>query len=203
VSAASRLGRVPRAVALLAAPLLLGLTACSDDPNSIAAQAKSGSRQGYVSQYGSYETIPEAKRQKPVALAGTTLDNQQWSSKDVLGKVAVINVWASWCPPCQSEAPELRKAAEAVAAADKPVAFMGINYRDNADSGRSTAKRWGIPFPSLDDPAGLTILALQGKVTAPPTTLVLDRTGRIAARVSGEVKASTLTGLVDDVLAEQ
>lgn len=196
--------RMPRAAVLLAAPLLVvGLSACSDDPNSIAGQAKSGNQQGYVSQDGAFETIPAAKRQKPVVLTGTTLDNQQWSSQDVVGKVAVLNVWASWCPPCQSEAPELRKAAEQIAAADKPVAFMGINYRDNADSGRATAKRWGIPFPSLDDPAGLTILALQGKVTAPPTTLVLDRTGRIAARVSGEVKASTLTGLVDDVLAEQ
>ena len=40
-------------------------------------------------------------------------------------------------------------------------------------------------------------------MTSPPTTLVLDRQGRIAARVSGTVSTSTLTGLVDDVLAEQ
>jgi thiol-disulfide isomerase/thioredoxin len=196
--------RMPRAAVLLAAPLLVvSLAACSEDPNSIAGQAKSGNRQGYISQDGTFETIPAEKRQKPIALTGTTLDNEQWSTQDVLGKVAVINVWASWCSPCDTEAPELKKTAEAFAAADKPVAFMGINYRDNPDSGRATAARWGIPFPSLDDPGGTTILALQGKVTSPPTTLVLDRTGRIAARVSGEVKASTLTGLVDDVLAEQ
>ena len=196
--------RMPRAAALLVTSLLvLGLSACSDDPNSIAAQAKSGNRQGYISQDGAFETIPAAKRKKAIALAGTTLDNQQWSSHDTLGKVTVINVWASWCSPCDTEAPELRKTAEAFAATAKPVVFMGINYRDNPDSGRSTAARWGIPFPSLDDPGGTTILALQGKVTSPPTTLVLDRTGRIAARVSGAVEASTLTGLVDDVLAEQ
>jgi thiol-disulfide isomerase/thioredoxin len=195
---------MPRAAVLLAAPLLvLSLSACSDDPNSIAAQAKSGNQQGYISGDGNVETIPAADRKKPVALTGTTLDNKQWSSQDVVGKVAVLNLWASWCPPCETEAPDLKKAAEAIAAAKKPVAFMGINYRDNPDSGRSTAVRWGIPFPSLDDPAGTTILALQGKVTSPPTTLVLDRTGRIAARVSGPVTASTLSGLVDDVLAEQ
>jgi thiol-disulfide isomerase/thioredoxin len=195
---------MPRAAVLLAAPLLvLSLTSCSDDPNSIAAQAKSGNRQGYISGDGNIETIAVADRRKPIALTGTTLDNKQWSSQDVVGKVAVLNLWASWCPPCETEAPDLKKAAEAATAARKPVAFMGINYRDNADSGRSTAKRWGIPFPSLDDPAGTTILALQGKVTSPPTTLVLDRTGRIAARVSGPVTASTLSGLVDDVLAEQ
>ena len=196
--------RMPRVALLLAAPLLvLSLSACSDDPNSIAAQAKSGNRQGYISGDGNVETIPAADRKKPVALTGTTLDNKQWSSQDVVGKVAVLNLWASWCPPCETEAPDLKKAAEAIAAAKKPVAFMGINYRDNPDSGRSTAARWGIPFQSLDDPAGTTILALQGKVTSPPTTLVLDRTGRIAARVSGPVTASTLSGLVDDVLAEQ
>ncbi|TPG14799.1 TlpA family protein disulfide reductase [Pedococcus bigeumensis] len=196
--------RMPRAAVLLAAPLLvLSLSGCSDDPNSIAAQAKSGNQQGYISGDGNVETIPAADRKKPVALTGTTLDKKQWSSQDVVGKVAVLNLWASWCPPCETEAPDLKKAAEAIAAAKKPVAFMGINYRDNPDSGRSTAARWGIPFPSLDDPAGTTILALQGKVTSPPTTLVLDRTGRIAARVSGPVTASTLSGLVDDVLAEQ
>jgi thiol-disulfide isomerase/thioredoxin len=196
--------RMPRAIVLLAAPLLvLSLSACSDDPNSIAAQAKSGNRQGYISGDGNIETIAAADRKKPIALTGTTLDNKQWSSQDVVGKVAVLNLWASWCPPCETEAPDLKKAAEAIAAAKKPVAFMGINYRDNPDSGRSTAARWGIPFPSLDDPAGTTILALQGKVTSPPTTIVLDRTGRIAARVSGPVTASTLSGLVDDVLAEQ
>jgi thiol-disulfide isomerase/thioredoxin len=186
------------------APLLLvALSGCSDDPNSIAAQAKSGNRQGYISGDGNIETIAAGDRKKPVALTGTTLDDKQRSPQEAIGKVAVPNLWASWCPPCETEAPDLKKAAETLTAADKPVVFMGINYRDNPDSGRATAARWGIPFPSLDDPAGTTILALQGKVTSPPTTLVLDRQGRIAARVSGAVTTSTLTGLVDDVLAEQ
>ncbi|HEU5455483.1 MAG TPA: TlpA family protein disulfide reductase, partial [Nocardioides sp.] len=59
-----------------------------------------------------------------------------------------------------------------------------------------------ITYPSLSDESGVLILALQGKAPTVPTTLVLDKTGRIAARVNGEVTASTLTGLVDDVLAE-
>ena len=64
------------------------------------------------------------------------------------------------------------------------------------------AKANSITYPSLSDESGVLILALQGKAPTVPTTLVLDRTGRIAARVNGEVTASTLTGLVDDVLAE-
>ena len=80
---------------------------------------------------------------------------------------------------------------------------MGINYRDNPDSGRSTAKRWGIPFPSLDDPAGLTILALQGKVTSPPDDARArpHRTDRRPGQRRGD--GVDAHGLVDDVLAEQ
>ena len=194
---------MPRALALLAVPVLAAsLAACSSDPNSISAQAKEGSRKGYISGDGAVEAIPVASRGKPVSLSGTTLDGAKWSASDAAGKVAVINVWASWCPPCQHEAPQLEKSWQGFAASGKPVVFMGINTRDNPASGVSTAKKWGTTFPSLNDESGVLILALQGKVTSPPTTLVLDRSGRIAARVNGEVTAATLNGLVEDVLAE-
>ncbi len=196
--------RTPRAAALVLAPVIaMSVAACSQDPNSIAAQAKSGSRQGYISGDGSIETIAAAKRGKPVALSGKTLSGDAWAVSDETGKVVVLNVWASWCPPCEAEAPELKKAADSIAAAAKPVVFMGIDTRDNPASGAATAKRHGIPYPSLNDEGGTMILALQGKAPFPPTTLVLDRTGRIAARVAGQVTSSTLTGLVDDVLAEK
>ena len=199
-----RTTRVVRASALLAIPVLVvSLAGCSQDPNSIAAQAKSGNRQGYISGDGTVESIPVAKRNEPVELSGKTLDGASWSVAGQAGKVVVLNVWASWCPPCEKEAPELKDAAEKVAAADEPVVFMGINTRDNPASGKATAKRQGIPYPSLDDQDGRMILALQGKAPTPPVTLVLDPSGRIAARVVGEVTSSTLTGLVDDVLAEK
>lgn len=196
--------RMPRALAALAAAgLLVSLGACSEDPNSIAAQAKSGNRQGYISGDGTLETIAPAKRNKPVRLSGKTLEGTAWSLTDTQGKVVVLNVWASWCPPCEAEAPELKKAAETISAAGKPVVFMGINTRDNVASAKATAARQGIPYPSLDDRDGLMILALQGKAPTPPVTLVLDPQGRIAARVVGEVTATMVTGLVDDVLAEK
>ena len=195
--------RTARVAALALAPLLAAaLAACSDDPNSLAAQAKDGSNKGYISGDGAVEVIAPAKRAKPVTVEGTTLDGKEWALADADGKVVVLNVWASWCGPCRLEAPELESAWQAVQRDDKPVVFMGINTRDNKASGIASAKKWGTTYPSLDDPSGVLILGLQGKVTSPPTTLVLDPEGRIAARVNGEVKASTLTGLVDDVLAE-
>jgi thiol-disulfide isomerase/thioredoxin len=188
---------------LLACLLAVGAAACGHDPNSIAAQAQDGSRKGYVSGDGSIETIAVSKRGSPVQLTGRTLDGSSWSVSQAAGKVVVLNVWASWCPPCEAEAPELRKAADALRSTGKQVAFMGVDTRDNPASGAATAKRHGLPYPSLDDQSGTMILALQGKALYPPTTLVLDRNGRIASRVAGQVTAATLTGLVDDVLAEK
>ena len=182
--------------------LALTLGACSDDPNSLAAQAKKGDRKGYVSGDGSVEKIGAGKRAVPVRLTGQTLEGEQWSVADEAGKVVVINVWGSWCGPCVAEAPDLQQAWVDLSAADKAVAFMGIDFREDPERGAAFIKANNITYPSLTDESGVLILALQGKAPTVPTTLVLDKTGRIAARVNGEVTTSTLTGLVDDVLDE-
>ena len=192
-----------RAVAGLVAGVL-ALSACSGGGGGIADEARSGNRQGYVSGDGVDRDDRGGRPRRPgraVRRRRSTASRGRRRTRG--GKVVVLNVWATWCPPCEAEAPELKKAAEAVAADGKPVVFMGINTRDNAASGRATIKKQGIPYPSLDDREGLLILALQGKAPTPPTTLVLDRQGRIASRVVGEVTAPTLTGLVDDALAEK
>lgn len=190
------------AALLAAATLTLSIAACAQDPNSIAAQAKAGDRKNYVSGDGSVEKIASGTRQEPVKLAGTTLEGRKWSTAEVSGKVVVINVWGSWCGPCVAEAPDLKKAWDALSASGKPVQFMGIDFREDPDRGAAFQKAQNITYPSLTDESGVLILALQGKAPTVPTTLVLDKTGRIAARVNGQVTASTLTGLVDDVLAE-
>lgn len=186
---------------LAAAVLLVGGTACSSDPNSIAAQAKAGDQKGYVSGDGAVETIPAADRAEPVALRGRLLDGTSWDSASTRGKVLVVNVWGSWCAPCVAEAPDLQKVWAELGSEDAPVQFIGIDFREDPARGAAFAKKAGITYPSLTDESGVLILALQGKAPTVPTTLVLDTEGRIAARVNGPVSAGTLRGLVDDVVA--
>ncbi len=191
------------AVLLAAASLtvsLAGLSGCSADPNSVAAQARSGDQKGYVSGDGTVEQIPAADRGAPVDLHGTTLDGASWSSADQRGKVVVVNVWGSWCGPCVAEAGDLEKAWTQIQAAKKPVRFIGIDFREDPARGAAFARARKITYPSLTDESGVLILALQGKAPTIPTTLVLDTSGRIAARVSGAVTTATLTGLVDDAI---
>lgn len=191
------------AAALAAGALVTATAACGTDPNSIAEQAKAGDRKGYVSGDGTIEQLDAAERGGAVALSGTTLEGKPWSITDQQGNVLVVNVWGSWCPPCIEETPDLQKAWEDVQAKKLDVRFVGLDIHEGPESGLAFQRANGVTYPSLAYDGGVPLLALQGKVQATPTTLVLDPEGRIAARVSGPVSTTTLLGLVDDVLAEQ
>ena len=188
--------------AFAAAALVLGAAACSEDPNSVAAQAKAGDQKGYISGDGTVEKIAVEKRAEPVELEGDLVGGGTWSSASARGTVVVVNVWGSWCAPCVAEAPHLQEVWKGLQEEKAPVAFMGIDFREGPDAGGAFMKKAGLTYPSLTDESGVLILALQGKAPTVPTTLVLDREGRIASRVNGPVDASTLRGLVDDAVAE-
>jgi len=188
--------------AVAVASLCLGLSSCATDPNSIAGQARSGDGKGYVSGDGSIERVAPGQRSGPLVLAGTTLAGVPWKVADARGNVLVLNVWGQWCGPCVAEMPHLQQVWAALSKADKPVRFMGVNYRDGVETATAFLQANKITYPSLRDDGGATLLALRGKANTTPTTLVLDRRGRLAARVSGPVTAATLSGLVNDVLGE-
>ena len=137
--------------------------------------------------------------------ARATVDGKQWSrTVDGAGKVVVVNVWGSWCAPCVEETPTLQKVWTAYQAAGKPVAFIGVDIKEPADMGKAFLAAKGVTYPSISDQANESrpMLALAGKTPATPTTLVLDRQGRVAARVLGPVTESTLKALIDDAIAE-
>ncbi len=190
--------RLAAATALLA---IVGVAGCSNDPNSIAAQAKNGDSKGYVAGDGTVQQLAVSQRGKPVTISGTTLEGKPWSTKDAADKIVVLNVWGEWCPPCQKEIPELQEVWSGWQKAGAPVQLMGLDQRDSVARAKAILTAKKATYPSLRDDGGRSLLALQGKAQYTPTTLVLDKQHRIAARVSGPVDASTLRGLVQDVLA--
>lgn len=179
--------------------LALIMSACS----STADAGPSGAAdKGYVSGNGSVRMIPPSKRERPVALKGETLEGKTLDVASYRGAVVVINVWGSWCPPCIAEAPALQQVWQQTE--PEGVRFVGIDTRDGVAQARAHQRKFQVTYPSLFDPDGRLLLALRGTVppTAIPSTLVLDRKGRVAARVLGETSAGVLKGIIEDVLAE-
>jgi thiol-disulfide isomerase/thioredoxin len=163
------------------------------------SDAGSSGGQGYVSGNGIITTLEVADRKPPGPVEGTTLAGRQTSLSDYRGKVVVVNVWGSWCGPCRTEAPILADAAREHA--DDGVVFLGINSRDPEQAApRAFERRYKVPYDSIHDPDGRTLLAFTGTLPpqAIPATVVIDRQGRVAASVNGEVDRGTLDGLIED-----
>ena len=186
---------------LVASAILL--SACgSAQQQSIAEQARSGDRKGYVSGDGTVSQIASKDRRAPLKVSGQTLEGRRWSLEDGRGKVVVLNVWGSWCGPCVKEAPELQRAWMSLQERRLPVQFMGMDFKEGPEAGRAFEKAYGITYPSLAFDEGRAVLALGGQAPAVPTTLVLDRQGRVAGRILGATTSKTLVALVEDVLGE-
>ena len=160
----------------------------------------SSGEQGFVSGNGAITALPVADRAAPGEVSGRTIDGEPLSLADYDGQVVVVNVWGSWCAPCRAEAPMLADAARDLA--DQDVAFLGIDSRDPSESAaRAFVRRFDIPYPSIYDQQGSTLLAFRGTLSpnAIPSTVIIDRQGRVAASVLGEITRTTLYDLVEEV----
>ncbi|HEX6366281.1 MAG TPA: TlpA disulfide reductase family protein [Agromyces sp.] len=203
-----------RIIALVAASALL-LTGCTSDP--LADQYREGSGKNYIAGDGTISEFDASQRGEPIEFSGETVDGGTFDSAETLGGVTVVNFWYAGCAPCRVEAPILEEVsqsfgvgepAEGEATAENPgVAFVGVNVRDQAGTAASFEQTYGVSYPSiLDVNDGTAQLAFAGDVppAAVPTTIVLDRQGRVAARVLGQLTdASILESIIDDLLAEQ
>lgn len=147
------------------------------------------------------DLYPPGKRVPAPNLDGTTLDGESFALSKLAGNIVVINVWGSWCAPCRSETPDLVRLANEDAS--RGVRFVGINTRDNPDAAKAFVRSFKVPYPSVKDENGGVLLAFRDTIptTVVPTTVVVDRQGRVAARVIGPVTYNTLKGLLDDELA--
>lgn len=189
--------RVRIQMAALGAVALLALTGCSSGTSSEATGTS------FVAGDGSIVLLDPAERVAAPSIVGTTLDGQQLSSAGLAGDVLVVNVWASWCAPCRSEAPSLERLSKEFA--DQGVSFIGLNTRDSDTSARSFVERFGITYPNVIDRDGVLQLGFRDSLPprAIPSTLVMDRSGRVAARVLGAVSESSLRGVIEAVADEK
>jgi thiol-disulfide isomerase/thioredoxin len=112
--------------------------------------------------------------------------------------IAVVNVWASWCSPCRAEEPTLA----AMSRQNPDINFVGILTRDNPVNAEAFVRKSGSPYPTLIDDAVLIGFSKSLPANAIPTTLVIDKNGLIAGRISGVVTIASLTELLDKVKSE-
>ncbi|MFB8000473.1 TlpA family protein disulfide reductase [Streptomyces sp. NPDC056002] len=150
--------------------------------------------------------VPKGERRAPHELKGKTLQGSQLDLASFMGKVVVINAWGSWCAPCRAEAPIFARTAKDTKG--KGVEFVGINTRENnLKSALAFEEDAGIEYPSFYDPSGRLMMNGFPKGTlnlqALPSTVVLDRHGKIAARALGSLSEKDLHKMIDPLIAEK
>jgi cytochrome c biogenesis protein CcmG/thiol:disulfide interchange protein DsbE len=149
------------------------------------------------------ERPPAPELTLPVLIAGDGIGpvGSRVSLAALRGRTVVVNIWASWCIPCETEAPVLDEVARHYRArGDDRVLVLGIDVRDLSDDARSFWKEFDLSYPSLrdrsDDAAG------RFQTTGVPETYVIDPEGRIAYRQIGEVRrAGEMIRLLDEISA--
>lgn len=187
--------------------LFLGLTALLVGMASILGVAGCGSAQprsegGFVGSDPTITVIRPEERRPAGVVSGRRLGSEGTiSSADFAGRVIVVNVWGSWCPPCREEAPALQAAHQRT---KDTAAFLGITTKDyDPAQAQAFVRTFRITYPSIYDPTGAALLAFAGVLppSAIPSTLVIDRQGRVAARILDSVTEATLVSIIEDVAA--
>ncbi|MFI0189413.1 TlpA family protein disulfide reductase [Streptomyces sp. NPDC017086] len=191
-----------RAVLLtaVAAAAALTLSACGK-----GGVSGGGGDTHFVTGSNGIDTVPAGKRVAAPDLSGKTIDGKTLDVADYQGQVVVINVWGSWCGPCRNEAQYFAKVSKQYE--DKGVKFVGINTRDTSTTPAvNFEKEHGVGYPSLYDPTGRLMLRFKKGTLNPqlvPSTLVLDRHGKVAARALEALDDTGLLEMIKPVLAEK
>lgn len=150
------------------------------------------------------QALPSALLNKPIphfSLPSLADDERLLAPKDMLGEIALINVWATWCPSCHIEHPYLNYLAKKM-----DVVIYGINYKDDAKKAVRWLKNKGDPYRfNVFDEQGR--LGLDLGVTGAPETYVIDHRGFIRMRhqgpVSGVIWSQKIAPLIERLQREK
>ena len=175
------------------------LTGCAEQGAQGPASAAGGS--GYIAGDGTVTQWPKPTTD-PVTFSGTTVEGRTFSSKKYLGRIVVVNFWYAGCPPCRLEAPRLNRLADRFRSAG--VQFIGVDTIDNAATAAGFERTYKSTYPSIVDQEGGASVQLAFAASRPPkavpSTLVLDRKGRVTSRVVGLLNESVMKTLIQDAL---
>lgn len=183
------MSRKRRNLLLFAVASALALASCSGGGTSI-------NESSYVAGDGVVTVVKKEDRQLAPRIIGKSTAGTQVTLTS--GKVLLINIWASWCSPCRAEAPIL----EELSIKYPSVEFLGLLTRDSVDSANAFIKRFGITYPTISDDQILLGFRKSLPVAAIPTTFLVDKEGKVAARISGEITYSALGKLLDQLVSE-
>ena len=145
--------------------------------------------------------IAPADRESMPVISGPLLAGGTGSIADGAGRVVVLNNWASWCEPCREEIPLLIAAYAATDASD--VLFLGLNASDETAAASEFVDATGMPYASIVDTDGAMLATIPGvPAKALPSTVIIDREGRIAARIIGPVRGGEVAEITAEVARE-
>jgi thiol-disulfide isomerase/thioredoxin len=135
--------------------------------------------------------LPQAVAEEGVDFMLADLDGQTVKLSDYRGRWVVVNFWASWCPPCVRELPELARFQQS----NPDVQVLGINFEEStAEESRQFLERFDLNFPSLK--IGTTPLVPFEPLEGLPTTAIVSPAGRIVERHMGPVTAENLQAIL-------
>lgn len=176
----------------------IGLAACSD-----GGTAGVTGQTGFVQGDPTVTMVAPDDREPAPELAGTLVGGGSFSLTEERGDdIVVVNVWGSWCAPCRAEAETLETVYRDLR--DEGVQFLGLNTRDTEAAALGFLRSFDVTYPNLDDTDAFLQLGFRNSLpsAAIPTTWVIDRQGRVAARALAGVTEERLRAMLEPVLAE-
>ncbi|MXV90576.1 MAG: TlpA family protein disulfide reductase [Acidimicrobiia bacterium] len=189
-AALRRMCRTPGVWAMVGLLLAVSCGSGAAEPASsgeVATTAAAAPETAEPAPAGDHRPVPEVRFDY--------FDGSEGTLADLAGTPAVINFWASWCPPCITEMP----AFEAVHVELAPqVAFLGFNVGDEPGAARELAERTGVTYPLAEDPDSTIFQAFGG--FGMPTTVLVDAEGMIVHMISSRLRAQDLRALIAEHL---
>jgi cytochrome c biogenesis protein CcmG, thiol:disulfide interchange protein DsbE len=141
---------------------------------------------------------PAGAAQPAPSLTLPALDGSNVALDDLRGQVVLINVWATWCPPCRAEMPALQTAYDHYR--DEGFVVLAVNQREDAARVESFMGQYGLTFPALLDRDG--VVAQQYGAPYLPASFFVDRAGQIRTTYRGPIPPRVVSGTIEQLLAE-